>query len=600
MRSRPRSLAGIVALLICCLSPRPLAQAPAGRDIRSWTSANLSAIMSFGGTYTPVEPSTYRSNAVFIPFWNVVRSGASQLESVVLAGWQYNGTFDTTLDATTRTKAAIFEQQADGTLLEATQKLFGDSSTDGSGNVLVADFNRDGRDDVFLPAHNESPQLWRSSVAFLSRPDGLFTRVDLQDQAANHGSGVFMVNGIPKVIGSSLFDKSAVSRGPSFQAVYSWNGSDFTVQKVGTVGSLSAVAGNFTGDGQTWIALGDLYGGPGLAGTEPKVVQGLGLFKLGDTITTPSTRLPKPYFNDKPEYAQYVSFWDPAAKTHNPRIYSTDLNQDGLPDVIPFSTIWSNGSANHQQAALQLLINHGAMQFTDDTDSLAPEFSHDSVIDYSLMLKDADGSGIDTFFIASPLRFYPQSADAARQSNYILVNDGTGRLYAAMHDEFPSLTEQIRTFVKTKVPGATAATQTPQFIPYRTAAGAINFGVVVELTVPAYNGVRSWAIVSLATQINLATDFRRDLTVATRNGSHRIRTFAGNDVIYRAASDPDAAIDGGLGANVAVYPGPKASWSITRSGQSVVIKPVGGAGGTDTLTRIQTARFADGDVDLTQ
>jgi len=62
----------------------------------------------------------------------------------------------------------------------------------------------------------------------------------------------------------------------------------------------------------------------------------------------------------------------------------------------------------------QLLINHGNMVFTDDTDALAPEFNQDSFIDYSVRLADVDGSGIDTMFHSSHPVFY----DAAKQGQY--------------------------------------------------------------------------------------------------------------------------------------------------------------------------------------
>lgn len=600
-----RSPAPVLIILLAIFSTSPSHAQSSGRDIRSWATASISSLLTYGGTYVPVEPSTYNTNASFVAFWNVVKTGADQRDAVVLAGWQFNSSSGSTLTETTKTKVAIFEQQADGTLRDATDVLFGNATTDGIGSIQVADFNRDGREDVLLPAHNESPELWRSSVAFISRGDGLFTRIDLTDAAANHGSTLFTVNGVPKVIGFSLEESGAASRGKAFQAIYSWNGSGFSVQRITPptgLSGLSGVAGTFANDNKTWVIVGDVFNGPGLPKISEVPASSLrtivGWSLTNDTLSAPPVTFPKPYFNDKPEYAQYIAATEPA-KTHNPRMHSVDLNKDGLTDVVPFATIWRSGIDPFPKSQLQLLINHGDMKFSDETGSLAPEFSEDSVIDYSMEIKDVDNSGIETFFLASPVKAYSTAQDAARQSNYILVNDGTGRLYAAMHDEFKAMTEQLRTFVKTKVPQSPEML-TPQFVPYQTPNGAINFGVFVGLTTTAYPGVRSWAMVSLATQINLATDFRRDLTVPTRNGSHRIRTFAGNDTISRALSDPDCSIDGGLGSNVVVYPGPRASWTITRTAQNVTIKPASGPGGTDTLVRIQTARFSDGDVDLTQ
>ena len=600
MSRRTWTVPATTALLASLAVLTPAAQS-GGRDIKSWATANISSLLTYGGTYTPVDPLTYNPNASFVGFWNVAKTGPESREGVVLAEWQYNGAFNIADADTTKTRAVVFEQQADSSLKDATDTLFGNATTHGTGSVIVADFNRDGRDDVLLPAHNESPQLWRSSVAFMSRGDGLFTRVDLDDQAANHGTSLMMVNGVPKVFGFSLQEKGASPRGSTFQSMYSWNGNGFTVQRLTPTTGLSGnsgVGGAFTGDSRTWVVVGDVYNGPGLPPVTPSTVCTIvGWVLTNDVLTAPPATLPAPYFNDKPEYAQYVSAFEPT-KTHNPRIYSADLNKDGLPDIIPFATIWQNTADGFQKSQLQLLINRGDMKFTDETNTLAPEFSEDSVLDYSLMMKDVDTSGIETFFLATPIKAYTTAQDAKRQGNYILVNDGTGRLYAAMHDEFRGMTEQLRTFVRTKVPTMTPASLTPQFIPYRTPNGVINFGVMVGLTTTAYNGVRSWAMVSLNTQINLETDFRRDLTIPTRNGSKRIRTFAGNDTISRASSDPDCRIDGGLGTNVVIYPGPRSNWTITRTAEGATIKPASGSGGTDTLIRIQTARFADGDVSL--
>jgi hypothetical protein len=107
-----------------------------------------------------------------------------------------------------------------------------------------------------------------------------------------------------------------------------------------------------------------------------------------------------------------------------------------------------------------------------------------------------------------------------------------------------------------------------------------------------------WAFINVPLGINLTTDFRRDLSIATRNGSKRIRTFAGNDTIARALADPDCSIDGGLGSNTVVYPGPRSAWIVTKFTSKVTVRPAAGPGGTDTLTRIQSARFDDQTVDL--
>jgi hypothetical protein len=495
----------------------------------------------------------------------------------------------------TPTRAIVFEQHADGTLRDATARLFGNPTTYGAGDVLVADFNRDGRDDVLLPAHNESPFFAKPSIAYVSHGDGL-RKLTLPDAVMAHHTSLYTVDGSTRAVARSFGGSGNNGRGAGYNVVYQWTGSEFSATNVGDVGGMSVVVGNFTNTGDLWIVAGDSSSGIGRSYAVGNPSLNWAYQFNHDNPTLPFVEMPKPYFNDKPEYAEFPSMWDPYSKTHTPRLLTADLNQDGLLDVIALATIWRAG-VGFQRSALQLMLNRGNMLFADDTDALAPEFSKLSKVDYSTKLIDVDGSGIETWLLAS-VQVPFVADDEAAQGQYIIVNDGTGRLYTAMHDEFRAMRTQVTSFAAARVPGSSIGPgYTPQFIPYRTPNGAINFLAVMRTFI---DGKNARIFVNVPLQINLTTDFRRDLTIPTRNNSRRIRTFAGNDTIHRAVSDPDCAIDGGLGTNVAVYPGPMANWTVTRTGEQVAVRPAQGAGGTDTLTRIQIARFADGEVDLRQ
>ena len=584
---------------MCLLDFSTSAQTPPGTDIQSWATANITPMLSFAGMWTPVDTP----GGLAGPFWSVVKLGPQQREGAVLGVWGFELPVNPNAPDSPQTRAAILEQYPDGTLEEASQRLLGDPATNGVGSIVVADFNGDRRDDIMLAHHSEYPILWKASTAFMSRPDGSLAKIILPDAVADHDATLFTVNGVNKVIAKSF--STVANRGagnplsPGFNVVYTWNGSNFSVKVRGNWPGMSVVAGRFGGGDDTWVVVGDGTFGPGIPGATATTWETLAWKFNNDDPTLPYFALPKPYFNNKPEYAHIPSAFDPNSKTHTPRVLSTDLNQDGLPDIVALSTIWSGGPDSDQKNVYQLLLNHGNMAFTDDTDALAPEFSKESKIDYSTRLVDVDGSGIDTFFIASRTVDLI-SNDAVKQGQYILVNDGTGRLYAAMHPEFRAMASQIAAFAAPRLPGGMSAppNMTPQFIPFRTPEGAINFLAVLKLNTG--QGPKAFAMVNVPLRIDLRTDFRRDLTIPTRNGSRRIRTFAGNDTIYRALSDPDCTIDGGLGDNVVVYPGPAASWSLTRAGDQVRVRPAAGPGGTDTLTRIQIARFSDRDVNLTQ
>ena len=568
----------------------------AGTDTRTLGTIDLTSRLSMAGTWIPFTTAT---GGFVGPFWNVVKTGAAQREGVALGGWVFNGSFTSAQPDVTPVQVAILEQQPNGTLQEASARLLGNVTTNGQGSVIVADFNGDGRDDLVFPAHNESPFLWKASTAWMSRADGGFDRITLPDAVMNHDARVVTIDGAKKILARSFGGSGNNGNGPGFNVLYSWNGSNFTVQNLGDLGGQSVLAGLFNGPGETWMIIGDSQSGPGVPYAPTNPMLNFAYRFSGGQVSEPPTQLPKPYFNDKPQYAGFRSHWDPYSKTHTSRLWMTDLNMDGRPDILAGQEIWTAESAGLQKAVFQLLVNRGNMAFEDQTDALAPEFSQDSIIDYNVRLADVDGSGIDTMFLSSPQEFDNQK-DAVRQGQYVLVNDGTGRLYAALHDEFRAMRTQVAPFLQRQLSAGSGFDHqmTPQYIAYRTAAGRLNFVAVIgyfSATPP--NG--RIAFVNVALEVDLATDFRRDLTIPTRNGSRRIRTFAGNDTIARALADPDCAIDGGLGVNTAVYPGARSTWTIQRSGGTVTIRPASGGGGADTLTRVQRAVFDDQVVHLT-
>jgi hypothetical protein len=570
----------------------------AGTDTRNYLSADVTPKLSFIGTWSPND-----SGALIGPFWNVAKLGAAQREGIALGGWVFNGSFQSTNPDNTPVRTAVLMQQDDGTLADGTAALFGpNTTTNGAGSVIVADFNGDGRDDIVFPAHNESPFLWKSSTAWISNAQGGFDKITLPDQVMNHDARLVRIDGKNKILARSFGGSGNNGNGPGFNVLYTWNGSNFTVDNLGDLGGMSVLAGPFTGNSDNWLIVGDSTFGPGVPYAPTNAMLNFAYKFNGGTVSGNPISLPTPYFNGKPEYASYVSEWDPYSKTHTSRLWTTDLNQDGLPDILAGQEIWTHTDAGLQKSTFQLLINRGGMNFTDETDALASERDMNANIDYNVRFADVDGSGIDTMFHAAG-QSYPDSLDAQKQGQYVLVNDGTGRLYAAMHDEFRAMRTAIANFVKTKVASNfyVSPNYTPQFLAYRTPNGKLNFlaSVIITKTVSANVYLNSYALVNVPLQLELSTDFRRDLTINTRNGSKRIRTFAGNDTINRALTDPDCSIDGGLGFNTVVYPGKRTDWLITRVGNNVTIKPAAGGGGTDTLTRVQKAVFDDQIVDLT-
>ena len=547
------------------------------------------------GSWRPIDDNRV---GLVGPFWNIAKTGTDQLEGIVLDGWTY-AVFNNTATTITPVRAAILQQQSNGLMAEATSTLFGNSTTNGAGSVIVADFNGDGRDDVVFPAHNESPFIAMASTAYMSRADGGFDKISLPDSVMNHDARLVTLGGKQKIFSRSFGGSGNGGNGAGFNVIYAWNGNNFAIDlSLGDLTGMSVLAGKFNGDSDDWLVSGDSAGGVrGVPYAATNPMQNYAYKYAGGVLTPVPVLLPKPYFNDKAAYAGLKSAWDPYSKTHTSRLWMTDLNQDGLPDIVAGQEIWS-GSAGLQRSVFQLLLNRGGMSFTDETDSLAPEYAKDSYsIDYSVRLADVDGSGIDSMLLVGSSAYTPSLTTV--HGNYLLVNDGTGRLYAVMHDQFNGMAPKLIAYVQSQLPSTRYASpgSVPSIYPYRTKGGLINY--VAMLNTGLYSDFSStgYLFVNLPLNINLATDFRRALTIPTRNGSRNIRTFAGDDTIHRSPGDPNCRIDGGGGVNTAVYFGKRVDWVIVRNGSQITVTHVS-SGVVDTLTRVQKARFDDITIDL--
>jgi hypothetical protein len=110
--------------------------------------------------------------------------------------------------------------------------------------------------------------------------------------------------------------------------------------------------------------------------------------------------------------------------------------------------------------------------------------------------------------------------------------------------------------------------------------------------------VRQYLLVNVPLAIDLRTQYQESLTILNRNGSHHIRTFAGNDTIYSGNDGGHCSIDGGLGMDTVVYSGPQANYSVDNSNGSVTVTDKVGSDGSDTLTNIETLQFSDGTMPL--
>lgn len=362
-----------------------------GRDTREVAgAADVLARLSVAGRWyqVPGRPGF----PVVGPFWAPVRLGDDRREGLVLGGWSFGSVNDPQV---TKNNAWLLQQDASGALRDASSALLGDPLINGTGSIVVHDFNGDGRDDIVMMAHNEAPFIGMASTAYLSRADGRFTKQILPDTVMDHDAKLLTLDGKKHIVGVSFGGKAA--DGSPFvggNPIYTWNGQGFVVETSMILGGFSILAGDFNGDGTDWL----VAGGRSVSPTDTWRNY---IFRWAGPAATNGqtpTVLPTPYFNGKPEYDAFHSFGDPYSKTHTSRLWLTDFNQDGRPDIIAGQELWDPTGLH--RSVLQMLANQGGLVFKDQTDELHSDYDRRAMsIDYSLRLVDIDASGIDSIIM---------------------------------------------------------------------------------------------------------------------------------------------------------------------------------------------------------
>jgi hypothetical protein len=589
-----------------------MVQAADATSISDYSSVDITSKLTTIGTYDPnIYQSMNGNNTALIDMYGVGRFGTDQAEGIVLTGWAWNKDAANNPDVY-QVNMAILAQKSDGTLRVATSEMVPSPLTNGAGSVVIGDFNGDGKDDIFLAAYNESPMKAKSSVAYISNRNGAFDKVGLVAQwgvpmLASGTDAVLAHDGkLVKYQGkNAIMISSYNTAGRGFVGVYTYNGLNFdftrlTVNGIDLEGS-SAALGDFLGNGKSDIVVADAGWDLGKQ-WDASMTAMRGLIYSGNNtsaFSAPATELPAPFFNNKPEYNSFTSFWDSSNnKTHQSRVWTDDVNQDGKDDMIIGSEIWPGW-----KAMLQILINNGSGSFVDKTAGNMP-FNENTGYDYDMRLVDLDNSGIKTYLMAQT-DAYCKTAGCRNRSlhgNYIMVNDGTGQFHLAMHDEFQNMGTQVLTYMRSQMLSTPVAPitwrvenqESPKFIAYRNSSGKLNF--LAKATVPDNLGGPVTMLVNVPVAIDLRTQFKKDITISNRNGSKNIRTFAGNDTIASGCAST-CKVDGGLGTNTVVYSGPKSQYSISGNASSATVSH-SGVDGTDQLKNIKYLRFTDQTVTL--
>jgi hypothetical protein len=558
---------------------------------------DLTGRLAFAGSWQPIASEFFRTDynpLAVVNSYAVFPFGLAKRHGLALSGWSYAG-FDwegsPQQAGTTPVDAVLLEQNAAGHLRIATRDYVADPRTNGGQSVFTSDVNSDGTLDVILLAHNESPFIAKPSTVLVSNGPGSYANVKLDDAVMAHDAQLVSVGGRDVLYTMSFLTSNSYPGLPRglFNPRYEWTSSGRFSWRENFYagGGMSITAGDLRGDGTTWLAIGDnVSGGYVDESSRDNTFFRIAIFDERNP-DVPLTRL-MPYFSARTAYEQSKSLWGRWV-THIPRLWTDDFNHDGHVDLLASTSMWPQNLS-----MLQMLQNAGdGVDFSDRTDELNPEYEAvDGEVDYSMQRVDIDGSGIETYFLANA-----GAQQTWKRRNYVLLNDGTGRLYPVLQPQFDGWCQQALAFVDS-TKGPVNGTRQCQMMGYPNEAGRYNFVAMIDNRCRNESGdYGCFSFVSIDTDLDLVKAYKKPVRVTDRNGSKRIRTFGGDDTITRKEGDPDASIDGGAGLDVAVYPQTFAAYGVVRRNGVVEIEPLVG-GPNDVLKNVEFARFSDRTVDL--
>lgn len=576
-----------------------------GTSTKSVTLTSKKVDYTLAGTWFPVTPNSlhtgYNGNLANT-FHNLFKLGNNTNYSIAITGWGYKG-WESKSTETAMVNVAVFEPNTNGLLVEATKKYINDPTTYGGASVNVADINNDNVDDLVFISHNETPIAPRPSTVFYGSSQGTFRKETLSEQLAAHDAQLSTDDGKVRI-------HTSVVTGHPRNAYFESNGTNLISVKVPgisfnrinwvLVGNMSqTIVTNKNGDKVLVTA-----GGCKEVVINPSDCPAYTINTFpynGEDITnyTPVQSI-TPYLSTLPEYSN-IKAMDGLGKTHVYRVWSLDLNNDGHEDVLSAQSMWHQDS-NSFPVALQVLINDGKNNLHDKTKTLNAEMpTVQSNIDPSPMFVDIDGSGIKTLFFSGV-----SYGNTNEQSNYVMLNDGTGKLYVALNTEFESVVKDLYTFLNESgktLPDKTLTKdgQFPKFIAVPQANGSVNF--LVEFKSSALNQESGksqavWYYVNAPLQYNPKTDYTKNVSVNDRNFSNNIRTWAGDDTINDTNAVVGTRIDGGLGKNKVTYNGASTNYNVTKNNDGTYRVTSSANNIDDTLVRIHNIVFTDKTITL--
>lgn len=431
----------------------------------------------------------------------------------------------------------VFLGDGKGGFTDGTSTVFGAAPMKvvGGGRTLVADFNNDGRSDIFqLDFGDDAPPFSGGhNSLYLSSPTGRLADVSAtlpQRLDTNHGGSVGDVNGdgFPDVLVNSL-------NNGNFLLINDGTGhfkdsSSLIPRPVDTSAGFAQHQSNtfsgivdVNGDGAPDIILGGWDGDPMHLGSQVLLNDGHGDFTKRAPITLPASGIDK-------EIVLAVT--------------PIDLNGDAYPDLMLSITNGGERDVFYHSDYIQLLVNDGTGHFRDETAARLPQSKDTSSPGWLMSLTSVDFNHDGRPDILAESAGWPITSKV-----YLNRGDGTFAL-----DWEGSVGE-------------------------RAIAADVDGDGMPDVVTATDTGTVTVSLNRLTNGHVYQANFEAD----------RLLGSSGNDTFYaRAGTD---VFDGAAGFDTAVFTGPRASYAVqaVSSGYKLIY-----GSSSATLVNIERIQFSDG------
>ncbi len=277
----------------------------------------------------------------------------------------------------------VYCQQSDGSFKEVSQQLFGQQLAVNGGYPLIADFNGDGIDDIFLLQSWDGyfPNATSNVYALISQPNGVY-KIIKNNYGVNLELGQTTAVDINQDGCLDVVDSSTDLWLGDCTGNFSFTRNAFDWTQVGVSNTYRgevAVSADFLGKGYSQILIGSAWhfhpDYPNAVIDIDKNLKVLGIYEL-----------PMPYFTATLG----------AGSEDDAAVRVIDINNDGKPDIIFNTTNFFYAQAHPGTQPLtkyQLYINNGNGSFTDISDTALPGFATNIISGSDMRIVDLNGDG---------------------------------------------------------------------------------------------------------------------------------------------------------------------------------------------------------------